>query len=259
MQKKRDSFICSFLALTYYWFQLHLNNKSKNLRTVPLNSDFCFYCSIINKWIRFQNFTSKKGRLQNYVISVTFFTLFIYFWTFHKCFTFLYQTFTGAQLSVYPRMLGMEPNRQCKESNQWLQQPLPINHHQRRDQESCIMPGLRPDLCNHESQTPLRWTHPTHEPRAPSTAILSRLHEQLTTASWQPTPWTGVTDIWWNQYSCHKQTCLVSIYKLNSLCNWHYTASVVLHLIGALPCVQCIHIYLERSRITAICNSISAS
>ena len=44
MQKKHDSFTCSFLALTY-WFNSNLMSILKKFSLFPTKPYFCFYCA----------------------------------------------------------------------------------------------------------------------------------------------------------------------------------------------------------------------
>ena len=48
VQKKRDSYTCSFLALTY-WFNLNLMSILKKFSLFPTKPYFCFYCATHNK------------------------------------------------------------------------------------------------------------------------------------------------------------------------------------------------------------------
>ena len=48
VQKKCDSFTCSFLALTY-WFNLNLRSVRKKFSLFPTKPYFCIYCATHNK------------------------------------------------------------------------------------------------------------------------------------------------------------------------------------------------------------------
>ena len=60
MQKKRDLFTCSFLALTY-WFHLNLISIFKKFRLFETKPFFKTVRPIINNWMNFQKSRSKKG------------------------------------------------------------------------------------------------------------------------------------------------------------------------------------------------------
>ena len=78
MQKTRDSFTCSFLALTCL-FHLSLINIFKKFRLFPKKSYFCFYCAIYNKQMdEISKFPGRKKKSQKWMKRGNFTWNFIY-------------------------------------------------------------------------------------------------------------------------------------------------------------------------------------
>ena len=98
-----------------------------------------------------------------------------------------YTIHCGCVFSIYPRILGMKPNRPLISDKVfffWVTDSLKktingFNSHclssiirdQAKETASGITPERRPYPCNHEAQTPLRWTQLTRGHRAPSTPM----------------------------------------------------------------------------------------